>query len=720
MGILVDDRFYDFEGNNTIFQFCLKKGIDLPCFCYHERLSIAGNCRICLVEVNTVLVVSCAISLMDHMVIHTKNKRVRRSRESILEFLLVNHPLDCPICDQGGECDLQDIVISYGSDRGRFYETTKRSVDNLNCCGPLIKTIMTRCIHCTRCVRFMQEIAGAFDLGVIGRGNNMEIGVYIERLLFHELIGNVIDLCPVGALTSMPFAFTARPWELQGVRSIDILDSLASSIRIDVLNNKVMRVLPLLNESINEEWITNKIRYVYDAFNVQRLYYPKFNIAKKFVVVSWKAALYLFLHNLFLWKNLSIEAVCGPFLDLEACLSLKGFFLSLGCSSLSYFDSALSLSCDFRAFYFLGHTLKCFEGLDNVLFLGAHPRFEAPLLNTRVRKNFLTNPFSKFYSLGLAVDNLNYPVKNLGNSANSLLKFLEGKFSPNFALFLGEHLSFNFLGLNSLKKTYFLLGPSLSSRLDFKCYLRGLLSFLKVSNFSLNSFGLISKFLGRLSACEVGFPFKFTPLSNQAKRSKFLFLCGVDYEDVNLGNLAENFTIYQGSFYAGNFLACLNLVLPACTFTEKFSSFLNLEGRLRFTQKAVSPFKSAFLDWKILQALGLVKKHLFIYNFSRVSKFYALLGFFRNTINYFCYFYYFLDFLLVAIFFSAPKTLCFSGPFDLRLLFKSVKAKFNNTILSKSVLNYYATDVFTKNSKILSICASKSPFNSFSTFFSGF
>jgi len=217
-------------------------------------------------------------------------------------------------------------------------------------------------------------------------------------------------------------------------------------------------------------------------------------------------------------------------------------------------------------------------------------------LNTRVRKNFLTNPFSKFYSLGLAVDNLNYPVKNLGNSANSLLKFLEGKFSPNFALFLGEHLSFNFLGLNSLKKTYFLLGPSLSSRLDFKCYLRGLLSFLKVSNFSLNSFGLISKFLGRLSACEVGFPFKFTPLSNQAKRSKFLFLCGVDYEDVNLGNLAENFTIYQGSFYAGNFLACLNLVLPACTFTEKFSSFLNLEGRLRFTQKAVSPFKSAFLD----------------------------------------------------------------------------------------------------------------------------
>jgi NADH dehydrogenase/NADH:ubiquinone oxidoreductase subunit G len=211
MGVLVDDRFYDFEGNNTIFQFCLKKGINLPCFCYHERLSIAGNCRICLVEVNTVLVVSCAISLMDHMVIHTKNKRVRRSRESILEFLLVNHPLDCPICDQGGECDLQDIVINYGSDRGRFYETVKRSVDNLNCCGPLIKTIMTRCIHCTRCVRFMQEIAGVFDLGVIGRGNNMEIGVYIEKLLYHELIGNIIDLCPVGALTSMPFSFSARP-----------------------------------------------------------------------------------------------------------------------------------------------------------------------------------------------------------------------------------------------------------------------------------------------------------------------------------------------------------------------------------------------------------------------------------------------------------------------------------------------------------------------------
>jgi NADH dehydrogenase/NADH:ubiquinone oxidoreductase subunit G len=250
--VTIDDIVYEFQGDYTIYQFCFLQGINLPCFCYHEKLSIAGNCRVCLVQVNGALGVSCAMPLVPDMVIYTANKRVTLSREGVVEFLLINHPLDCPICDQGGECDLQDISLVFGSDRGRFYEF-KRSVTNLNCCGPLIKTVMTRCIHCTRCVRFLQEVSGVFDLGVLGRGGAMEIGTFVENHFLDELSGNIIDLCPVGALTSMPYAFSARPWELTTLESVDVLDSLASSIRLDLVNNKVVRILPLLDENVNEE-----------------------------------------------------------------------------------------------------------------------------------------------------------------------------------------------------------------------------------------------------------------------------------------------------------------------------------------------------------------------------------------------------------------------------------------------------------------------------------
>jgi len=273
---------------STVFQFCAKYGINLPCFCYHEKLTIAGNCRMCLVEVNTSmnLVIACAMPILNKMRIYTNSKRVRRARENVLEFLLLNHPLDCPICDQGGECDLQDLVLVTGSDRSRFYESYKRSVDNLYCFGPLVKTIMTRCIHCTRCVRFLNEISDIQNFGVIGRGSMMEIGVYVTQFFSDELLGNIIDLCPVGALTSMPYAFNARSWELQKFKSVDILDALGSSIRVDVANNQVMRILPVLDEAINEEWLTNKARFSYDALSVQRVCYPQIRLCNKFVIVS--------------------------------------------------------------------------------------------------------------------------------------------------------------------------------------------------------------------------------------------------------------------------------------------------------------------------------------------------------------------------------------------------------------------------------------------------
>jgi NADH dehydrogenase/NADH:ubiquinone oxidoreductase subunit G len=281
----------------TIFQLSFIKGINIPCFCYHERLSIAGNCRMCLVQVNSGVGVSCALNLMEDMYIYTDNKRVRESREFILEFMLSNHPLDCPICDQGGECDLQDISLNYGTDRSRFYESKKRAVTNIGLGAPLIKTIMTRCIHCTRCVRFAVEV-GDFSLGLMGRGLEMEIGNYIELSLDDVLSGNIIDLCPVGALTSMPYAFKARPWELSPFSNIDFMDGLAASNKVYIYLNGIKRVLPVLNEAINEDWLTNKGRFSYDSLSINRLFYPKLRLNNKLVIFSW-VKIIPFLLNLF-------------------------------------------------------------------------------------------------------------------------------------------------------------------------------------------------------------------------------------------------------------------------------------------------------------------------------------------------------------------------------------------------------------------------------------
>lgn len=283
--VILDSVSHRYPPNLTIYQFCREQGLTLPCFCYHAKLSIAGNCRMCLVEVNGALAVSCALPLAKDMCIGTQTARLRQSREGVLEFLLVNHPLDCPICDQGGECDLQDISFTFGSDRGRFFGF-KRAVDNLNCLGPLIKTVMSRCIHCTRCVRFFQEYGGMSSLGTLGRGSAMEIGTYVNRFPMEELSANVIDLCPVGALTAMPHAFSYRPWELVSFETIDIFDALGSSLRLDVANNKIVRALPILEELSNEEWITNQARFSFDALSFQRLLYPKLLALGSYYVVA--------------------------------------------------------------------------------------------------------------------------------------------------------------------------------------------------------------------------------------------------------------------------------------------------------------------------------------------------------------------------------------------------------------------------------------------------
>ena len=500
MDIWIDNRHYKVKETYTIFQYCAKIGINLPCFCYHERLSIAGNCRMCLVESNSALVVSCATLLIDKMNIFTKNKRVKKAREGVLEFILANHPLDCPICDQGGECDLQDIFLIFGSDRGRFYDMDKKSVTNLNCVGPFVKTIMTRCIHCTRCVRFLNEISGIQDFGIIGRGSSMEIGTYIKNNINDELLGNIIDLCPVGALTSMPIAFKGRVWELKYIQSIDIFDSIGTNIRIGVTDNSINRIIPSLDD-FYDEWITNKARFIYDSFNIHRLYYPKLKLNTKFITVSWKFALLLFLY---LYNNKyknNIAIYCGPFLSIELSITLKSLINSLGCSNILYFENTI-YNFDFRYSFLLNTTIKELVSINDVLLIGFNPRIEVPLLNSQLRKNYINNLNFSIYSIGLALNNSTYPIINTGNSIKNLYKFLMGITLVSKNLLFKSFYNTFFFNANLNINPYIFLGSSTLIRKDSDCIIQSILNFFFDKKLPLTMLNIIPRHLGRISFAE--------------------------------------------------------------------------------------------------------------------------------------------------------------------------------------------------------------------------
>jgi NADH-quinone oxidoreductase chain G len=428
--IHVDNLKVFVQPNTTILEACELVGVEIPRFCYYEKLSIAGNCRMCLVEVekSPKPVVSCAMPVMVGMKIFTNTPLVKKAREGVLEFLLLNHPLDCPICDQGGECDLQDQAIAFGSDRSRFYDF-KRTTEDKNV-GPILKTIMTRCIHCTRCVRFASEIAGLGDLGTTARGTHTEIGTYIEKVFQSELSGNVIDLCPVGALTSKPYAFIARPWELKTVDSIDISDAIGSNIRIDYKETEIVRVLPRLNEELNEEWISNKTRFLYDGLKHQRLIYPyvSYSLEGTFFAKSWVESLEIFQKKLqgqmFCFGFTSptkgkIVAICGVNIDLETLLSFKNFMHRLGSENIS-FERDLRVESDYSFNYRLNSNETQIENADFCLLIGVNPRYEGSLLNVRLRKRFMDGRF-QVASLG-AVTNLTYPVNHIGLGTQQLYK----------------------------------------------------------------------------------------------------------------------------------------------------------------------------------------------------------------------------------------------------------------------------------------------------------
>lgn len=670
----LNDFQYTINNKLTLIQACLKNKVDVPRFCFHEKLSIAGNCRMCLVEdlKQVKPVASCAINVSGGMSVYTNTLKVKKARESVLEFLLANHPLDCPICDQGGECDLQDQSIVFGSDRGRFYEF-KRSVEDKDC-GPLIKTIMNRCIHCTRCVRFSKEVAGVNVLGVTGRGSKMEIGFYIENLMRSELSGNIIDLCPVGALTSKPFAFTSRPWELKSYNSIDIFDNMNSNIRIDVRGTKIMRILPRVNQSINEDWITDKVRFSYDGLRRQRLYDPMILFKKAFVKISWKKTFTVLKNILIKSANLTnylpLSSYIGDHLDIEALFMIKRF------SSLSgsnYILNTGNLISDNRIVYSANTQLEDLSKSDICVLLGLNLRLQLPLLNSKIRQIAVKNE-TPVYLVGYN-SNFNYYVKHISTSTVSLLNIIEGSH------WLSSKLSKRF----SKRPVLFLDDLFLSSALVNQ-FLRNTFLYTNLFSFDWVGFNLISSRSSHFSINELN----FRSVNNQNKATltqpvKWLL-------NYDLAVLKTNsYYIYQG--HHGDVNASLaNLVLPSTSFIEKNSIYANMWGVVQKTKKVLFSVGNSRDDWKIVNAII------------------EVLGFNSKKIN--------TSFDLIALISKiSPFVLYKATNFNIwenSLLNAFAFFHFKNGV--SFINNYYVGDVITRNSKIMSLCANKFKLSSYNFF----
>lgn len=585
--VVVDGNAVQIESGSSILQAIEATGINVPRFCFHERLSVAGNCRMCLVEIekSPKPVASCAMPTMPGMKIFTNSPMVKKAREGVMEFLLANHPLDCPICDQGGECDLQDQAFAFGADRSRYVEV-KRAVEDKNL-GPLVKTSMTRCIHCTRCVRFSQEVAGVNMLGTVGRGNAMEISTYVAAALDSEMSGNVVDLCPVGALTSKPNAFAARSWEYRTTDSIDVLDGCGPSIQIDTAKGEVMRVQPRTNDDVNEEWISDKTRYAVDGLKRQRLDMPLVRSADgSLSPLGWREALAIAADKLAATPAKQIAAVAGPLVELEALVPLKDLLNSLG--STSTMSTAAPFSADLRASYTLNASIVGLEECDALLLVGSNPRIEAPLLNARIRK--LVRHFGLPVAMVGKSADLTYDVEHLGDSADALSDLLAGKSA--FAQTLKD-----------AKKPAVLVGTGALSSPDGAA-VAALASQLALSVGGLTEgwqgYSVLHSSGGAVGALDVGFvP---GPTAVPTSDAKVVYLLGAD----ELPPISPDaFVIYQGHHGdAGAERA--DLILPGAAYTEKSGTYVNTEGRVQRTARALDAPGDAREDWTILVALSKV------------------------------------------------------------------------------------------------------------------
>ena len=604
--ITIDNKKIEFENGMTVMQACELAGAEIPRFCYHEKLSIAGNCRMCLVEMEKgppKPVASCAMPAGDGMVIKTDSEMVKKARKGVMEFLLINHPLDCPICDQGGECDLQDQAMYYGFDKTR-YEENKRAVQNKNM-GPLVKTIMTRCIHCTRCVRFSTEVAGVDDIGLLGRGENAEITTYLEKTIESELSGNVIDLCPVGALTSKPYAFKSRPWELTKTETYDVFDGIGSSIRIDTRGKKVLRALPRINEEINEEWISDKSRFAIDGLSRQRLdsVYTKLN--GKLQKSNWDNAFSLIHDQIIKRGKQNSVFLSGKFTDAETLFSAKKFSESL--KSFYYdcrFDNAQFIENSNESFKF-NSTIQEIENSDAILLIGTNPRWEAAVLNARIRKTFLENN-CQIGVIGPKV-NQTYRYNHLSDSLNYLNKLSDGNTDFNKVL-------------NNAKNPLIIIGTSAINTADGKKILETSAALAKKiqKNKDINPLNILYQDISRVGALELNFYNKYFDNNYNLQLKKHIdtnkpvvFLMGLD--EVDLSILKNAYVVYLGH-HGDKSASVADVILPTPAYTEKTSTYMNIEGRVIQTNKCHNPLGEAKEEWKIFRVLSNLINHQLKFN----------------------------------------------------------------------------------------------------------
>ncbi len=600
----VNDIDIEVEEGLTVLQACEQAGAEIPRFCYHEKLSIAGNCRMCLVEMekSPKPIASCAMPAADGMVIKTNTEKVKKSRKGVMEFLLANHPLDCPVCDQGGECDLQDQSMFYGIDKSRFKEN-KRYVPE-KYMGPLIKTQMTRCIHCTRCIRFATEVAGVPELGAIGRGENMEITTYLEKSMESEMSANVIDLCPVGALTSKPYVFEARPWELKKTETIDVMDAVGSNIRADTYGWEVKRILPRINEEINEEWISDKTRYACDGLKNQRLDSPFLKRNSKFEKITWDEAYKIIFDKVSKTSSEKISGILGDMTNMETSFIAKDFFeKTIKSKNLDARSDDFYVNFTDKSNYIFNSKIQGIDDSDLIILIGANPRYEATILNTRIRKNYINNK-TEIYSFGDLGD-LTYPYNIVENKTKTINDIINNNHELSKKIIIS-------------KKPLIIIGQSVLKLKSGKFIFEELKNFLisnNIINDNWNAMNILSNNASTVGSYNLGI-FSSDDGKNitleKIKNNKcdVIFLFGQD--DLKF-NKKKEFIVYIGS-HGDRGAEMADIILPGSAYTEQDGYFTNLEGVLQKAYKASYPPGEAKEDWLIINELSAYIKRNKLYS----------------------------------------------------------------------------------------------------------
>ena len=599
--LTIDGQEIDAPAGSNVLQACELAGREIPRFCYHERLSVAGNCRMCLVEVKPgppKPMASCALPIAENMQVFTDTPMVRNARRGVMEFLLINHPLDCPICDQGGECDLQDQSMAYGGDHSRYAEN-KRVVKDKDF-GPLVKTVMTRCIQCTRCIRFATEIAGTSELGATARGENMEITTYVEHALTSELSGNLIDICPVGALTSKPYAFVARPWELRKTDSIDVFDALGTNIRVDTRATEVLRILPRLHEDVNEEWMADKARFAFDGLKRRRLDRPWVRRDGKLHPATWPEAFAAIAARCAGLPGERIGAIAGDQCDAESMLALKDLLASLGSRNVDCRQDGALLDPSRREFYLFNSTIAGIEQADALLLVGTNPRHEAPVLNARIRKTWI-NTHLPIATIGPTAD-LTYPAQNLGAGSDTLAHLLAG--THPFAQILA-----------AAKRPMLIVGPAALRETGVLAACWQIAANVGALTPDWHGLNILHNAASRVAALDLGLVPRAGAKNLAAMLGggvDLLWLLGADEFDT-AAIAPATFVVYQGH-HGDRGAARADVILPGAAYTEKSGTYINTEGRVQRTGAALFPPGEAREDWTILRAFSDVAGHRLPYD----------------------------------------------------------------------------------------------------------